>query len=209
MRDEHHRQPPVFDDIGQAYEVAYHGMPEQLAALRWLTERLDGRSRVLDLGCGTGEPSARTLSQAGHDVVGVDVSATMLAVARERLPDAELHHLDIRDFHAEPGSFDAALAFFCLLMIPPADIAEMLTRIAGWLRPGGYFQLAMVPVPADYETWEFMGQQVHVTGYPADELAGMLESRGLRVVFSELSEFQPRLDVPPEPQHYLYCRKDG
>lgn len=207
MRDEHHRQPPVFDDIGQAYQVAYHGMPEQQAALGWLTEQLGSRSRVLDLGCGTGVPSARTLTAAGHDVVGVDVSATMLELAATQVPDAELHHLDVRDYQAGPASFDAVVSFFCLLMIPPADVAEMFTRVAAWLRPGGYFQLSMVPVPADYETWDFMGQQVRVTGYPPEKLEGMLEERGLRVVFSELGEFQPKLDVPPEPQHYVYCQR--
>lgn len=207
MQDDQHRQPPVFDNIGQAYEVAYQGMPEQRAALGWLTERLDGRARVLDLGCGTGEPSVRTIAKAGHEVVGVDVSAAMLRLAAARVPDAELHHLDIRDFRAEPASFDAVISFFCLLMIPPADVAEMFTRVATWLRPGGHFLLSMVSVPADYETWEFMGQPVRVTGYPPQTLVEMLESRGLQVVFSELTEFQPKLDVPPEPQHYVYARR--
>lgn len=44
--------------------------------------------RTLDLGCGEGRVS-RDLKSMGHDVVGVDVSPTMVAAARERDPSIE------------------------------------------------------------------------------------------------------------------------
>lgn len=45
------------------------------------------RGRVVDLGCGTGQWAAE-LARAGYDVVGVDVSAAMIAIARQRAPAA-------------------------------------------------------------------------------------------------------------------------
>ena len=42
-------------------------------------------ARVLDAGCGTGRVAIR-LAQRGYDCVGVDMDASMLAVARERAP---------------------------------------------------------------------------------------------------------------------------
>src|SRR5262249_1981689 len=43
------------------------------------------RGLVIDLGCGSGLLS-KPLADAGHDVLGLDLSAAMLALARERVP---------------------------------------------------------------------------------------------------------------------------
>jgi SAM-dependent methyltransferase len=44
--------------------------------------------RVLDAGCGTGRVAIR-LAELGYDVVGVDVDASMLAMAHEEAPDLD------------------------------------------------------------------------------------------------------------------------
>lgn len=53
--------------------------------------------RVLDAGCGSGLYAER-LVERGADVVGLDASAALLALAAERLgPQAELHHQDLAE----------------------------------------------------------------------------------------------------------------
>ena len=52
---------------------------------------------MLDLGCGTGLPTARQLTDAGLRVTGVDLSAGMLALARANVPDAEFVQADLAD----------------------------------------------------------------------------------------------------------------
>jgi SAM-dependent methyltransferase len=59
---------------------------------RWLLARVVPGAKVLDLGCGDGAFAAELLA-AGAVVIGVDVSETALARARERAPRAELHHV--------------------------------------------------------------------------------------------------------------------
>lgn len=51
---------------------------------------------VLDLGCGAGAPIAAWLVGQGHPVVGVDSSARMIALFRERLPLQEALVADMR-----------------------------------------------------------------------------------------------------------------
>lgn len=46
--------------------------------------------RIVDLGCGSGIWS-RELVDAGYQVVGVDLSVAMIEIARQRVPEAELH----------------------------------------------------------------------------------------------------------------------
>jgi SAM-dependent methyltransferase len=64
-------------------------------------------ARVLDLGCNTGDVLA--CMPAGVSLVGVDHSESALAVARERLPHAELVHADVAQLPAL-GRFDLVVA---------------------------------------------------------------------------------------------------
>jgi len=105
---------------------------------------------VLDLACGTGRISL-PLAKAGLNVVGGDLSDTMLAEARASASGStvavEFVRLDMRDF--ELGrSFDTILiAANSMLHLQTADdFAGLLTCVRRHLRPGGQFVFdAFVP----------------------------------------------------------------
>ena len=67
---------------------------------------LSGR-RVLDLGCGTGH-ALGPLIELGYDVVGCDLSPSMVAVARDRHPGVDVRVADMREL-PELGRFDLVL----------------------------------------------------------------------------------------------------
>ncbi|KAK0630437.1 S-adenosyl-L-methionine-dependent methyltransferase [Bombardia bombarda] len=118
----------VYDAIGPAYQDAYAGVADKLAA------------SILDIGCGTGVPVCRLLADAGHDVLGIDISAAMLAAARERVPHANAHFekCDIRDFDRPDGSFDAASAYFSLIMgLSQEEIRGAWRKVFGLLKGAG------------------------------------------------------------------------
>lgn len=79
-------QAEAFDAIGDRYDEAFPHKEGQVGAGDWLIESLDPGARVLDLGSGTGVPTARQLADAGFEVVGVDFSARMVALARGTSP---------------------------------------------------------------------------------------------------------------------------
>jgi ubiquinone/menaquinone biosynthesis C-methylase UbiE len=103
--------------------------------------------RLIDLGCGTGRllvPFARR----GHRVLGVDLSAEMLKVAREKAAAAGVEVFLLRANLAEldcvrDGSFDCAACLFSTLgMVAGADQRRRVVRHARRvLRPGGRFVL--------------------------------------------------------------------
>jgi cyclopropane fatty-acyl-phospholipid synthase-like methyltransferase len=72
--------------------------------------QLSKGSRVLDLGCGGGEPVARFLVDHGLRVTGVDSSPPMIALASARMPDQEWIVADMRGL-ALDRRFDAILAW--------------------------------------------------------------------------------------------------
>jgi SAM-dependent methyltransferase len=99
------------------------------------------RGRTLDLGCGEGR-LARDLAALGHDVVGIDVSPTMIAAAREAAPEVELHVADAAALPFEDGSFGLVLAFMSLQ--DADDLSGAIREAARVLAPGGRFCFAVV-----------------------------------------------------------------
>lgn len=202
----------AFDALGARYEDAYAALPEHHAALAWLVQRLPAGASVLDIGCGTGRPTAEVLAATGHDVLGIDVSPVMIDLARERVPAARFELADVRDF--EPADFghnrplDAVCAFFPLLQMSRPEVDSTLRRAAGWLAPGGYLVLATVPVDVEDVPIEFMGQPVRATSYPTDAILARLRDAGLGVLHAEENVFTP--DFPgmtPEPQLFCYAQR--
>ncbi|GGY39898.1 class I SAM-dependent methyltransferase [Streptomyces omiyaensis] len=195
----------LFDGVGIDYERAFGRLPAQLAAVEWLDGRLARGSRVLDAGSGTGRPVAALLAAAGHEVTGVDVSRTMVELARAQVPGARFERGDLRDHTPPEEGYHAICAFFPLLMMERKEQVATVRRMASWLVPGGL--LVSATVPADVEGLEitWMGRRARVSSFSAEAYLGLLrEECGLEVLHHELSVFRP--DVPGgEPEEHLFC----
>ncbi|MDA8962317.1 magnesium protoporphyrin IX methyltransferase [Congregibacter sp.] len=100
--------------------------------LSWLPADLRG-CRILDAGCGTGAVAVE-LATRGAQVLAVDLSATLIDIARERLPsDIGEGHIDfeVGDMAAlATGEFDHVLAMDSLIHYDVADGIEILNNLA-------------------------------------------------------------------------------
>jgi ubiquinone/menaquinone biosynthesis C-methylase UbiE len=108
-----------FDALRFGGPIGRHLLETQEALLLDALAPLEGR-RVLDVGAGTGRV-ALGLAARGAIVHGLDASAEMLAVARERATQAGLAiPFDVADAHALPvadRSVDAAVCFRLLMHV--------------------------------------------------------------------------------------------
>ncbi|WP_069162218.1 class I SAM-dependent methyltransferase [Nocardia altamirensis] len=198
----------LFDILGADYERSYRDLPEQRAALEWLSARLPAGAEVLDVGSGTGVPTARTLSDNGFRVVGIDVSPVMIDTAKRQVPGATFYQADVREYSVEPSSSAAVCAFFPLLQMTRADIDASLARMASWLRPGGYLIFATVPADLEQVDIVFMGHPAVVSSYAAPDLLDRLRGAGLEVVEARETTFTPDYEgATPEPHVFVYCRR--
>jgi SAM-dependent methyltransferase len=112
------------------------------AAACELLRRLPARSLVVELGCGTGITS-EVLSDAGHGVLGIDVSPDMLEIARRRAPRAEFREGSLWD--AELPRCSAVTAIGEVINYAADERAgeeqlpDLFARIYDALLPGGLF----------------------------------------------------------------------
>jgi tRNA (cmo5U34)-methyltransferase len=107
--------------------------------------------RLLELGTGTGETAVHVLAaHPGATLVGVDASEAMLDRARRRLPAADLRVARLQDPLPE-GPFDLVFSALAVHHLDGPAKADLFTRVAAVLRPGGRFVLGDLIVPEDPE----------------------------------------------------------
>jgi len=120
----------------------YDGMLAPLGRLALDAAGLAPGERVLDVGCGGGQLALEAAERVGADgeVVGVDVSAPLLEVARERAAAAGLGHVSLLEADAQEhrfplDGFDAVVSRFGVMFFadPVAAFANLLAATA----PGG------------------------------------------------------------------------
>lgn len=119
-----------------------HGLTDADVRLAWsrrFSEWLpQGTLTIADLGCGTGSVSL-LLAEAGHRVVGLDVSPAMIERARDKVRAAGASvRIAVGDASApdlERGAFDAVVARHIIWTLP--DPADALRRWARLLNGGG------------------------------------------------------------------------
>lgn len=204
-----------YDDFAHAYSAenesnlfnAYYERPEMLR----LAGDVSGR-RILDAGCGSG-PLSAALSDGGAVVTGLDSSAAMIDLARQRLgDDADLHVADLgAPLPFADAEFDDVVASLVLHYLE--DWSGPLSELRRVLKPGGRLLVsvnhpaayAIVYPEADYfavtrysEDYTFQGQVTWLTFWhrPLHAMTDAFAAAGFRL--AAVSEPPPAPDTPPE-----------
>lgn len=115
--------------VRQTVRAGRNNMRDQM--LSWLPRDLSGK-HVLDAGCGTGALSIE-LAERGADVTAVDISASLLDVARKRTREDLLERIDYRvgDMLASHGEhFDHVLAMDSLIHYPAHDMRDAANALS-------------------------------------------------------------------------------
>jgi tRNA (cmo5U34)-methyltransferase len=138
-----HFRPDEYIELMESELPDYYRLQDETAAATG-----SGASRLLELGTGTGETALRVLRRhPGASLTGLDVSADMLAVARDRLV-ADLRVARLED-PLPPGPFDLVFSALCVHHLDGPGKADLFRRVARVLVPGGRFVLGDVVVPED------------------------------------------------------------
>jgi SAM-dependent methyltransferase len=178
-------------------EAGYDAIAERYAAwtitgnpaeefVRDLDARLPDGADVLELGCGNGTPGAVVLARR-HRYTGVDISVVQLERARARVPGATFVQADYTTLELEPDSLDAVAAILTLNHVPRREHAELLRRIAGWLRPGGLFLVSLgTDDGPDVVEPDWLGAPMFFSHFDAETNRKLLREAGVELVRDEV-----------------------
>lgn len=102
-------------------------------------------ARILDAGCGTGALAVEA-AKRGADVTAVDISPTLIGIARERLPEklgsGRIHFVAGDMLDKKFGTFDHVVAMDSLIHYSLADMVGMLGRLSEMSLQGIHFTYA-------------------------------------------------------------------
>ncbi len=106
---------------------------------------------ILDIGCGSGLPLTKYLSERGFRVTGIDVAEEMIAIAKSSsIERADFIICDFLDFITK-DKFDAILAWDSLWHFPKIKQNSLYTKIGNMLRANGYFLFTHGNVDEEHE----------------------------------------------------------
>ena len=117
--------------------------------LKKFSDFLPDHAEVLDLGCGSALPVGKHLVECGYTYTGVDISSSMLKLARENLPDSKFFLMDITELDFEPESFDGVTAFYSIFHVKRNLHDRLFTSLHTILKPGGCILFSL-----DNSDWE-------------------------------------------------------
>ena len=169
----------AYDALGGAYAHDYLAEPFFRDAFEGWRERLPAGGRVLEVGCGHGEPVAAALAAAGLRVTGIDPSGEMIELARARAA-GEFRQMALAELEAA-AAFDGACCFFSLLCMDPIELRVGLERLHRALKvdapllivsgvPDLYTRTSPLRTVQGRTTWEWT--------YDHEDMAAILQERG-------------------------------
>ena len=174
-----------YDEIAVQYAALER--PEQewprLRLLHDLLRRLEGPSRILDLGCGNGLPALREIVRE-HAGVGVDISRTQLALAKGNVPSAELLHADALELELPPRSFDAVVAFYLLDHLPREEHASLFAKLYTWLSAGGFLLFSVEPSEEPGYVRGWPGTPMFFSCFDAETTISIVRAQGFEILAS-------------------------
>ena len=188
-----------FGAVAAAYVTSsYHANGADLGELLAAGE-FTGAERVLDLGCGAGHAALR-VAPAVAEVVGVDVTPEMVAVATElaasrRMANVRFEQADVTRLPFPDASFDAITSRQSAHHY--SDLPRALSEAFRVLRPGGRFVIVDTVAPEDpaldtfLNCFELLRDASHVRDWRGSEWLRMLSAAGF-----ESAEVLSRYGIP-------------
>ena len=125
-----------YDTIAHRWLEPYlesNGIRQHEQALRFCRKH---GGLALDVGCGCNGRFARLLASHGYEVEGLDVSARMITLARQRSPTVTFHQADVCEW--TPGKrYDFITAWDSIWHVPLARSEDVLRKLLGSLTADG------------------------------------------------------------------------
>lgn len=135
---------------------------------------------VLDIGCGTGEPLARYLTERGCRVTGIDAAPEMIALCRDRCPDGDWRVADMRTLSLG-RKFDGLLAWDSFFHLAHDDQRRMFPIFRDHAAPHAVLMFTSGPSHGE-AIGVFEDEPLYHASLDPEEYRALLDAAGFEVV---------------------------
>ncbi len=170
-----------YDDIAMEYAEEFFYDTSDNKYIDAFLHDLDG-IKILDVGCGNGR-DCKYISEQGFDVNGIDLSAGMLAIAKEKVPNGKFEVMDIASITYPENSYDGIISNCSLFHIPSEELPQTLESFARVLKPNGKLLLILqeglgeTMIEEPYRP----GVNIYMNYFSVGKITNMLQKYGFEV----------------------------
>ena len=144
-------------------------------------------AKVLDLGCGSGEPIARYFVERGYEVTGVDAVSEMLDLCRIRFPTMAWRQADMRGL--ELGErFEVVIAWDSFFHLKCDEQRGMFETFRRHTAPGGVLVFTSGLTESEGEGGDLFGDVLFHASLDTSEYARLLDQHGYDVVLHNVED---------------------
>ena len=208
-----------YNNVGAAYESGF-GHDEGLAKfLQIALSFFPTSSKVLDIGCGTGTPVARTIADDGHLLTGIDIAPSMVELSRKAVPEGAFEIAHALEYQpTEP--MDVVLNILSLFTLSREELElHMGRKWAEWLVPDGLLCICTVTIEASNIAKElfdadglcargipvrFMGTMIEATLMTKEFWIRLVEKAGFEILHTAEDLFVPSVDAKSDSEMHFY-----
>ncbi|MET9865738.1 MULTISPECIES: methyltransferase domain-containing protein [unclassified Streptomyces] len=197
----------VAEDYAEHFRDVGVGTALDRGLLAGFAELVGVGGEVADLGCGPGRVTAY-LAARGLSVFGLDLSESMLAIARRENPGLRFVKGSMLELDLPDGSLDGVVSWYSTIHTPLDRLPDVFAEFGRVLRPGGHLLVAFQAgdEPRRYE--EAFGHKVALDfrRRRPERIAALLEAAGFALRSRTVREPDETLGEPVA-QACLVARK--
>ena len=189
-----------YDRIALWWQQQHRDSTYGIAALERAIQFVENRSVALDIGCGSSGRFIEVLMKNGFTPAGVDVSPEMIALARQRHPDATFYAADICTWQF-PQTYDLISAWDSTFHLPIAEQKPVLKKMCAGLTSKGILLFTCGGGTAAHEiSGGFEGETFDYSTLGVDEFLRLLSEFGCSCRHLEYDQY-------PENHVYIIAQK--
>jgi ubiquinone/menaquinone biosynthesis C-methylase UbiE len=194
-----------YDTVAKEYADQFFNemerKPFDRKMLDWLSEKVNGRGPICDLGCGPGQ-IARYLHSKGIETCGIDWSTEMINHARRINPSISFNQGDMMNLvNVTDNTYGGIAAFYSIIHIPRTEVIIALKEINRVLCPQGVLLLTFHVGKETLHLDEWWGKKIS-----AD--FNFFETREMRILLNEAGFIiQEAIERDPYPELEYQSRR--
>ena len=175
----------VFNKMASAYEGKFMDVSLYGDTFDFFCNQIKNKGEVIELACGPGNITKYLLNKRPDlTILGTDLSANMIELAKKNNPTAEFQLMDCRDIGKIEKKYDAIMCGFCLPYLSKEETSQLIHDASKVVKPKGVLYLSTME--DDYEKSAFKkgsgGDEIFMHYYRAKFLSETLKKNNFTIL---------------------------